>query len=210
MPENTPAHLRASVGKALDDLAGNGNLGSLQVRTLDNWADIGTFLGNGDGDDKPKIVQIFTPGQAAIRPPLGQVKATLLVSATDVVDGTALVDMLDNQECVFVTSCHANDMIVDLDREQVGKIKQLIVCDGRVSDDEAAQVAVAFYGALLYKKLTIASAARVAAEFLDQLIANSERRVKLRYYQNGVEKPIDKIVFEKTIDKIDFEKELSK
>ena len=199
VPANTHTNLSASVGKALDDLAGKGNLRSPQVRTLDKWADIGGLLGN----IKPKIVQIFTHGRAAVRPPLGQVEAKLLINENenDFVDGTAFVNMLQNYECVLVTACHSNDMIVDLDQEKASKIKNLIVCEGQLSDNEATQVAVAFYGALLYKKLTIASAARVAAEFLDQAIVKSQRSVKLHFYQNGIEIPIDKIVFEKALSK---------
>ena len=172
-----------------------------QVLTVDKWEDVITVLDNA----KPRqgVVQIFTHGQPGDPNPLAYVPAKLWIDreTNEFAEGEKFASVLKGYDCAFVTVCYSYNMIATMLEKDKSEIKHLIVCEGHLSDDELTQVAVAFYGALLYKKLTIASAARVAAKFLDQVIVKSQRSVKLHYYQNGIEIPIDEIKFEKALSK---------
>ena len=200
------ATLRNSLIAWLDDLAGKGNIRVPEVRTFDDWASVGVALGN--FKPKIKIAQLLTHGQRAIITPLEKIPARFEVDKAQslFIDDKEFINLLQNYDCVLATACHSYEIIALTNRDEEDdnkikglNIKHLIVCEDRLSDDEAVRVSGAFYGALLYHKLTIASAARVASEFLDQVIGQTDRSVKLHYYHNGIKKPFDEIVFEKAL-----------
>ena len=197
--------LSAALRQRLDDLAGKGNIRLPQVLTVDKWEDVITVLGN--AKPRQRVVQIFTHGQRAYPNPLGYVPAKLWIDekTNEFADGKKFASVLKGYDCAFVTVCYSYNMIETMLEQDKSEIKHLIVCEGHLSDDELTQVAVAFYSALLCKKLTIASAFRVASEFLEQTIAPQRNAtiatendpVKLHYFQNGVKKQINEIEFEK-------------
>ena len=195
----------------LNDLAGKGKIRLRQVRTVDTWDDVNTELGN--ANPKPRAVQIFTHGQRGDpKNPLAKDPAKLWIDnkTNEFADGKKFANTLKGYDCVLVTACHSYNMLETMLDEDKQKIKHVIVCEGELKDEEALEVAVSFYGALLHDKLTIESAARVASEALDKKIANVNRHVKLHYFQNGVEKSIDEIGFETAIEKNEVEKASSK
>ena len=157
---------------------------------------------------RQRVVQIFTHGQRGDpKNPLTKDPAKLWIDnkTNEFADGKKLVNTLEGYDCAFVTVCYSYNMIETMLEKDKPEIKHLIVCEGHLSDDELTQVAVAFHSALLYQQLTIASAFRVASEFLEQTIAPQRNAtiatendpVKLHYFQNGVKKQINEIEFEK-------------
>ena len=194
----------------LEKRAGKGSVRSPQVLTVDKWEDVDTVLDN--AKPKQRVVQIFTHGQRGDPRPLAKDPAKLWIDnkTNEFADGKKFANTLEGYDCALVTACHSYNMLETMLDEDKQKIKHVIVCEGELKDEEALEVAVSFYGALLHDKLTIESAARVATEALDKKIADVNRHVKLHYFQNGVEKSIDQIGFETAIEKNEFEKASSK
>ena len=194
----TPADVQkiwATTQKALTQLVGASKIDLPQVLFLEEWPDIIGTMKN----KKPKIVHFVSHGLEGSDHPLAKEASLLMIG--DGVDGNMLGNLFGNSEspvvCLLVMACHSHNLLKHMPEDKLTNIDHLVLCEGKLSDEESQQFSAGFYSALLHDELTIASSIRKGFERIGMTIGKAKRTVQLIYYSNGSKVDFESIELKK-------------